>query len=206
LSTRSIYIVDDDDAVRLSLQSALSTLPNTLIWTFRSGDAFLERLEELDPGCVLLDYHMPGANGLEVLRRLEEAEGRFAAIILTAHGGISLAVQGMREGAADFLEKPFEFEALIESVQLAFARLEHASGRRARAREAEAKLKLLSPRELEVLNALVEGLPNKVIAHKLQISPRTVEIHRAKMMERLGARSLSDVLKIAFAAGLFPNE
>ncbi len=203
MSTRSIYIVEDDDAVRTSLQSVFSTLPNTLIWGFRSGDAFLERVEELSSGCVLLDYNMPGSNGVEVLRKLEGQIERFACIVLTGHGEVTVAVQAMKAGATDFLEKPCDFGALLGAVERAFSNLERTSSELARASAAAAKLKLLSARELDVLKGLIEGDSNKVIAHKLNISPRTVEIHRANMTEKLGARNLSDALRIAFAAGLF---
>lgn len=203
MSTRSIYIVEDDDAVRTSLQSVFSTLPNTLIWGFRSGDAFLERVDELSSGCVLLDYNMPGSNGVEVLRKLDGQIERFACIVLTGHGEVSVAVQAMKAGATDFLEKPCDFGALLGAVERAFSNLERTSSELARASAAAAKLKLLSARELDVLKGLVEGDSNKVIAHKLNISPRTVEIHRANMTEKLGARNLSDALRIAFAAGLF---
>ncbi len=203
MSTRSIYIVEDDDAVRTSLQSAFSTLPNTLIWGFRSGDAFLERVDELSSGCVLLDYNMPGSNGVEVLRKLDGQIERFAFIVLTGYGEVSVAVQAMKAGATDFLEKPCDFGTLMGAVERAFSNLERSNSELARTSAAAAKLKLLSARELDVLKGLIEGDSNKVIAHKLDISPRTVEIHRANMTEKLGARNLSDALRIAFAAGLF---
>ncbi len=203
MSTRSIYIVDDDDAVRTSLQSAFSTLPNTLIWGFRSGDAFLERVDELSSGCVLLDYNMPGSNGVEVLRKLDGQIEKFVFIVLTGYGEVSVAVQAMKAGATDFLEKPCDFGTLMGAVERAFANLERSNSEVARVNAAAAKLKLLSARELDVLKGLIEGDSNKVIAHKLNISPRTVEIHRANMTEKLGARNLSDALRIAFAAGLF---
>jgi len=200
LSPRTFYFAEDDPPVRLSLQSAFSTLPNTLVWGFRSGNAFLERADELGPGCVLLDYHMPGMNGVEVLKKLEGGKDKFAFIVLTGHGEVAVAVQAMKAGAKDFLEKPCDFPTLIETVEQALASLEESSSHSARVNEAAAKLNSLSPREMDVLQGLIGGDSNKVIAQNLGISPRTVEIHRAKVAEKLGARNLSDILKIAYAA------
>src|SRR3712207_3924103 len=114
MSPRTIYVVDDDDDVRLSLQSLLSVLPNTLVWGFRSGDAFLERAEELGPGVSLLDYHMPGSTGLDVLKAIHPYGPKFVAVVLTGHGEVSLAVEAMKSGALDFLEKPYEHDALLD--------------------------------------------------------------------------------------------
>ena len=205
MSTRSIYIVEDDDPVRLSLQSAFSTLPNTLVWGFNSGEAFLERADELSPGCVLLDYHMPGLNGIDVLKETEGGRDKFAFVVLTGHGEVAIAVQAMKAGAVDFLEKPCNFPILMQVVENAFSHLERNSSQAAERRAAENKLAALSARETEVLMGLIEGKSNKVIALALDISPRTVEIHRAKMAEKLDAKSLSDALKIAFAGGLLPS-
>ncbi len=201
---RNIYIVDDDDAVRASLQSLLATRPNLLIRSFRSGDAFLTEVTELDPGVLLLDVHMPGSSGIDVLRSLPD-QRQFAAIVLTGQGNITLAVEAMKAGALDFVEKPYEHLALLQMVDNAFSRLETSSADAARVDAAKAKLARLSGRETDVLKGLIDGHANKVIAHHLDISPRTVEIYRAHLMEKLEVRSLSEALRIAFAAGLYPS-
>jgi len=202
--TRTVYIVDDDDAVRASLHTLLSIRNDLLIRSYRSGDAFLQEVSDLDPGVVLLDFHMPGATGLDVLNALNK-NPKFVAIVLTGQGNVGLAVQAMKAGALDFVEKPYEAEVLMQLVDAAFARLEQGSEAAARVNAAEAKIAKLSPRETDVLKGLIEGRSNKIIAFELDISPRTVEIYRANLMEKLEVRSLSEALRIAFAAGLFPN-
>lgn len=201
---RTIYIVDDDDAVRASLHSLLSVQPGLIVRSFRSGDAFLEDVGDLDPGVLLLDFHMPGSTGLDVMKTLD-GSGKFVPIVLTGQGNVNLAVQAMKEGALDFIEKPYEAELLMQVIENAFSRLEHDSEASARVGQAEAKIAKLSPRETDVLKGLIEGRSNKIIAYELDISPRTVEIYRANLMEKLEVRSLSEALRIAFAAGLFPK-
>ena len=199
---KSIYLVDDDDAVRESLYELLLVYENTIIRGFRSGDEFLSELEDLDPGVVLLDLHMPGSSGMEVLN---EACGRseFSFVILTGQGDIQLAVRAMKKGASDFLEKPYEAEALLETVERSFSSLERDRRALVRTDAAKKKLDRLSRRERNVLEGLIAGKPNKVIAQDLEISPRTVEIYRANMMEKLDVNSLSEALRIAFRAGIF---
>lgn len=203
--TRTIYIVDDDDAVRASLHTLLSVRSDLVVRGYRSGDAFLEEAADLDPGVLLLDFHMPGATGLDVLQALDGTT-RFVPVVLTGQGNVGLAVQAMKAGALDFLEKPYEAEVLMQVIDNAFARLEENSEEAARLNAAEAKIAKLSPRETDVLKGLIEGRSNKIIAYELDISPRTVEIYRANLMEKLEVRSLSEALRIAFAAGLFPKD
>lgn len=203
--TRTIYIVDDDDAVRASLHSLLSVRADLVIRSYRSGDAFLAEARELDSGVLLLDFHMPGASGLDVLHSLNGGSS-FVPIILTGQGNVSLAVQAMKAGALDFIEKPYEADQLLSVVDNAFSRLEADSDAAARVDQAAAKIARLSPRETDVLKGLIEGRSNKVIAYELDISPRTVEIYRANLMEKLEVRSLSEALRVAFAAGLFPKD
>jgi two-component system, LuxR family, response regulator FixJ len=202
--SRTIYIVDDDDAVRASLHSLLSVHPDLIVRGFRSGDAFLQDVAELDPGVLLLDFHMPGSTGLDVLNALDGSP-RFVPIVLTGQGNVGLAVQAMKAGALDFVEKPYEAETLLQLIDNAFSRLEEDNEAAARVDAAEAKIAKLSPRETDVLKGLIEGRSNKIIAYDLDISPRTVEIYRANLMEKLEVRSLSEALRIAFAAGLFPK-
>ncbi|MEG3085962.1 response regulator transcription factor [Sphingomonas sp. PB4P5] len=203
--SRPIYLVDDDAAVRASLAALLSLQPGFAVRSFGSGDAFLAAAPALDPGVVLLDLHMPGANGIDVLCRIRAVDpGRFAAIIITGDGSITLAVQAMKAGAIDFIEKPYGAALLLTTVDDAFARLLEEDAAAARARAAQDRIAALSPRERDVLAGLIEGRGNKVIAHQLDISPRTVEIYRANLMTRLGVRSLPEALRVAFAAGMIP--
>ena len=200
---RNIYLIDDDDAVRASLHGLLSLRSDLVVRNFRSGDQFLERAPDLESGVLLLDYHMPGKNGLEVLEQLGSlSHARFPAIILTGEGNIDVAVQAMKAGALDFLEKPYKADALLEAIDKAFERMEHDSAGSAQIESARAKVDVLSPRERDVLTGLIEGRSNKVIAYNLAISPRTVEIYRANLMTKMGVRSLSEALRVAFAAGL----
>lgn len=200
---RNIYLVDDDDAVRASLHGLLSLRSDLVVRNFRSGDQFLERMPELESGVLLLDYHMPGKNGIEVLQQLgSPSPARFLTVILTGEGNIDIAVQAMKAGAFDFLEKPYKADALLEVIDKAFERVEHESAGSVQVEAARAKVAVLSPRERDVLTGLIEGRSNKIIAHDLAISPRTVEIYRANLMTKMGVRSLSEALRVAFAAGL----
>lgn len=197
---QSVYIVDDDQAVRQSLHGLLSERPNLVIRVFASGDSFLENIEASDGGILLLDYQMPGRNGMEVMRDLGDQRARFLTIMLTGQGDISLAVQAMKAGATDFLEKPYDPHHLLNLLDEAFARFSESSGIAERREQARVRIARLSPREHEVLMGLIEGRPNKVIAHQLDLSPRTVEIYRANMMEKLDVSSLSEALRLAYAA------
>lgn len=199
---RAIHVVDDDDAVRGSVQALLSVRPNLIVRGFSSGDAFLAAMDELDPGVVLLDFHMPGASGLDVLRALAPLSPRFAPIILTGQGHVQLSVQAMKAGALDFLEKPCEPGMLLETIDQIFGLFEENAAALARQEDARKRIGRLSPRETDVLKGLIDGLPNKIIAHELNLSPRTVEIYRANLMDKLEAKSLSEALRLAFAAGL----
>lgn len=202
---RSIYIIDDDEELRISLHRLLSLRSDLLIRSFASGDAFLAQSAELDPGVLLLDMNMPGSSGLDVLRAIKD-QPRYLAIILTGQGNIEVATKAMKAGAFDFLEKPYEYQSLTDVMEGAFSRLEQESAAAARIEGARARIGQLSARERDVLRGLIEGHANKVIAHDLAISPRTVEIYRANLMAKLKVRSLSEALKIAFAAGMFPDE
>jgi two-component system response regulator FixJ len=202
---RSIYIIDDDEELRISLHRLLSLRSDLLIRSFGSGDAFLSGMDELDPGVLLLDMNMPGSSGLDVLRSIK-GNSRYLAIILTGQGNIEVATKAMKAGAFDFLEKPYNYQTLTEVMEGAFEKLEQESAAAARVESAKQRVAQLSARETDVLKGLIEGHANKVIAHDLSISPRTVEIYRANLMAKLKVRSLPEALKIAFAAGLFPDD
>jgi two-component system response regulator FixJ len=177
-----------------------------LVKTYASGVEFLGVAKEAVTGCILLDVRMPEMDGLEVQQALKERGVPMPVIVMTGHGDVNLAVQAMKAGAVDFIEKPFEKSVLVSALEEGFARIEQAGRRHARAEEAKVRLEALTPREYDVLQGLVRGHPNKTIAYDLGISPRTVEIHRANLMGKLDVPSLSEALRIAFAAGLGDDE
>jgi two-component system response regulator FixJ len=196
---RLIHLVDDDEAIRRSAGFMLKT-SGYRVESYESGDALLRDAAKLERGCILLDIRMPGTDGLETQQALRERGVSLPVIIMTGHGDVTLAVQAMKAGAIDFIEKPFEKAVLLGAIDQAFDRLARSKAAAERARDAEVQLQALTPREREVLDGLAEGLPNKTIAYDLGISPRTVEIHRANLMTKLQVRSLSEALRIAFAA------
>ncbi|RZF65192.1 response regulator transcription factor [Sphingomonas populi] len=198
---KRVHIVDDEDAIRRSAGYMLKT-SGYAVETWQSGTAFLKEVRHVEYGCILLDVRMPDIDGLGVQRALAERGVTMPVVIMTGHGDIGIAVRAMKAGAVDFLEKPFEKAVLLAAIEDAFERIAATDGASARAAEAEIILGSLTTREREVLDGLAQGLPNKTIAYDLGISPRTVEVHRANVMTKLDVRSLSDALRIAFAAGL----
>jgi two-component system response regulator FixJ len=172
------------------------------VTTFGSGTDFLKEARDLEPGCVLLDIRMPEMDGLEVQRRMNDRGIEHPVIMLTGHGDITTAVEAMKCGAVDFLEKPFEKAQLVSALNAAFSRLHDRDAAHASREEAKLRIAVLTPREQDVLRGLVRGHPNKTIAYDLGISPRTVEVHRANLMTKLDVQSLSDALRLAFSAGL----
>ncbi|SDC43562.1 two component transcriptional regulator, LuxR family [Sphingomonas sp. YR710] len=202
MTTRKlVHIIDDEDAIRRSASFMLKTSGYT-VETWSNGVAFLKEVRHVEEGCILLDVRMPEMDGLEVQQALNERGITMPVIVLTGHGDVTIAVRAMKGGAVDFLEKPFEKAVLLSAIEAAFGRLASAGSQAARAAEAEVVLGALTPRERDVLEGLAKGLPNKTIAYDLGISPRTVEVHRANLMSKLEVRSLSDALRIAFAAGM----
>lgn len=199
--SRTIHLVDDDEAVRRST-SFLLRAAGYVVKTYASGVEFLDAGKDIARGCVLLDVHMPEIDGFGVQKKLAERDMVLPVVVMTAHGDTITAVRAMKNGAVDFIEKPFHRGLLVETVEHAFTRLEQTSRRHVRAEAARARLQELTPRELQVLEGLARGHPNKTIAFDLGISPRTVEIHRANLMSKLSVASLSDALRTAFAAGL----
>ncbi len=198
---RLVHVIDDDDAARDSLAFLLGTARMD-VRTYESAVAFLSALPGITSGCVITDVRMPELSGVDLLRRLRELKVDLPVIVITGHGDIQLAVEAMKIGAVDFIEKPFDDEMLLASVKSALGRLERDAQQRAdHARLAE-KLESLSNREREVLDGLVTGKPNKIIAYDLGISPRTVEIYRANVMTKMNAGSLSDLVRMALLGGL----
>lgn len=198
---RMVHVVDDDESIRRAAGFALRTLGHAVsLW--EDGVAFLREAKSVPVGCILLDVRMPGMDGLAVQRELTARGIAMPVIVLTGHGDIGLAVEAMRGGAVDFLEKPFEKAHLMRALDAGFHRLDRRQDELASTREATLRVAALTPREREVLRGLAIGHPNKTIAYDLGISPRTVEVHRANVMEKLNVHSLADALRIAFAARL----
>lgn len=196
---RLVHIVDDDDAVRRSVAFMLKH-SGYAVETYGSGTEFLKQARDAGRGCVLLDVRMPEMDGLEIQREMASRGIDMPVVILTGHGDVGIAVKAMRAGAVNFIEKPYEKEALLLAIEEAYERLDRKHDKDMKASEAKIRLASLTGRERDVLNGLVAGFPNKTIAYDLGISPRTVEIYRANMMEKLRARSLSEALRIAFIA------
>ena len=197
---RIVHVVDDDAEVRRSLERLLDSAGLRAL-SYESPFAFLDAAAGLSAGCVLLDVRMPGMDGLELQARLDKLEVALPVIVMTGQGDVQTAVRAMKAGAVDFIEKPFNDESLLNAIETALAR----AGRPDRAHEAgEATQRIaeLTPRERQVLDALVAGHQNKVIAHDLGISVRTVEVHRARMMERLGVRQLAEAIRLSVMAGM----
>lgn len=201
MSEFPIYLIDDDDGVRRSVGFMLKT-SQLDVQVFADGTAFLKEVKHLDPGCVLLDVRMPGMDGLEVQAELRERGIAYPVVVMTGHGDVDVAVKAMKAGAVDFIEKPFDKQVVLEAVEEGFSRLDRSTEVSQRRKEASLRLNALTPREYEVLEGLVKGHPNKTIGYDLGISARTVEIHRANVMKKLEVFNLSDLLRIAFAAGV----
>ena len=196
-----VHVIDDDDAVRESLQFLLNTA-RLSVRTYDSATAFLSSLPKIDFGCIVTDVRMPELSGVDLLRRLKELKVGMPVIVITGHGDVQLAVEAMKIGAADFIEKPFDDERLLTAVRLALGRWEKDSQEDADRAGLLDKLATLSGREREVLEGLVAGKPNKIIAFDLGISPRTVEIYRSNVMTKMNAASLSELVRMALLSGL----
>jgi len=193
-----VYVVDDDEQMRRLLTRQLQTHYDVMC--FATARHFLDVASALGSGCLILDVHMPEINGLDVLRNLAENRSRFPTIMITGQGEVSIAVQAMKAGAIDFVEKPFSRDAILDSIRLANTT---ATAEDYEVSElAKTRLARLSARELQVLSGLVAGLPNKTIAYDLGLSPRTVEVHRAKVMRKMQVVSLSALVRSALAAGV----
>lgn len=201
----TVHVIDDDDAVRDSLTFLLASagIPSE---THESATAFLASYPRPDIGCIVTDIRMPEVSGLELLRRVRETNPRLPVIVITGHGDVPLAVEAMKLGAADFLEKPFDDETLIGAVRIALDVNRQQEEEAARIAELTSRLTSLSAREREVLDGLVAGQPNKTIAFDLGISPRTVEVYRANVMTKMQAATLSELVRMALLTGALPND
>ena len=195
-----VHVVDDDDAMRDSLAFLLDCA-GLEVRTYESALAFLDHIAGMERGCIVTDVRMPGMSGLELVQRLNEQGVKDPVIVITGHGDVPLAVQAMKAGVSDFIEKPFADDQLLGAIRTALAR---GSGQRQEEEEKSriaGRLASLSQREREVLEGLVDGKPNKVIAFDLGISARTVEIYRANLMTKMQAGSLSELVRMALLAG-----
>ena len=196
-----VYVIDDDEAMRDSLnfllESARFNVP-----LFETALKFLDVLPSLEFGCVVSDVRMPGMDGIELLKRMKAGRSNFPIVIMTGHGDIPLAVEAMKLGAIDFLEKPFEDDRLIGMIEAAIRQAEPAAKSEAVIHDIAARIATLSPRERQVMNGLIAGLSNKLIARDYDISPRTIEVYRANVMTKMQANSLSELVRLAMRAGL----
>ncbi|MEM9358892.1 MAG: response regulator [Pseudomonadota bacterium] len=193
-----IVIVDDDDAVRDSLKVLLEA-EDYQIATYADAKTFLGvSLEQVQ--CILLDVRLPDGDGLDILQQLVDRGIEARTIIMTGHGDVPMAVKAMRIGASDFIEKPFEPDDMLQAIERAVSQFQKDSQTNNARAQAHERLSRLTPRETEVMQQLVLGRPNKIIAYELNLSPRTVEVHRARVMEKTEAKSLSDLVRLAITA------
>ena len=196
----NVYVIDDDDAMRDSLDFLLGSA-DFHVTLFGSADHFLDTLPNADFGCVVSDIRMPGIDGIELLKRLKASRSAFPVLIMTGHGDVPLAVEAMKLGAADFLEKPFEDERLIGMIDVALKEAESGARSEGVTLDIAARIESLTPRERQVMGGLIAGLSNKLIAREYDISPRTIEVYRANVMTKMQAGSLSELVRLAMRAG-----
>ena len=201
-----VYIIDDDPAMRDSLDFLLGSAGFS-VRLFDSAQVFLSELPKLETGCVVTDIRMPGMDGMELLRQLNGTSGvrKLPVIVMTGHGDVPLAVEAMKLGALDFLEKPFEDDRLIGMIETALSQNDGGSKSEAVTAEMATRVASLTQRERQVMQGLVSGQSNKVIAREYDISPRTVEVYRANVMTKMQAGSLSELVRFAIRAGVFED-
>jgi two-component system response regulator FixJ len=195
-----VYVIDDDEAMRDSLNFLLDS-SGFDVTLFENAEVFLSRLPTLAFGCIVSDVRMPGIDGIELLKRMKAAGSSFPILVMTGHGDVPLAVEAMKLGAVDFLEKPFEDERLVAMIETAIQQAEPAAKTEAVTQDILARVASLSPRERQVMDGLMAGLSNKLIAREYDISPRTIEVYRANVMTKMGANSLSELVRLAMRAG-----
>jgi len=195
-----VHLIDDDEGVRRALAYLLGAA-GLAVRVYESASAFLEKCEDFQSGCVVSDVRMPGIDGVELLRQLQQKRARMPVVIMTGHADVPLAVAAMKGGAVDFIEKPFPDDVLLVAIQAAFER-DRSTGRpAAEVAQIESRLASLTGREKEVLDGLLAGYPNKTIAYDLGLSPRTVEVHRANVMMKMGASSLAELVRMTLVVG-----
>jgi two-component system response regulator FixJ len=199
-----VYVIDDDAAMRDSLNFLLDS-SGFGVTLFDDALAFLDALPGLTFGCVVSDVRMPGLDGIELLKRMKAQQSPLPILIMTGHGDVPLAVEAMKLGAVDFLEKPFEDDRLITMIESAIRRAEPAAKNEAIAQDVAARVASLSPRERQVMEGLIAGLSNKLIAREYDISPRTIEVYRANVMTKMQASSLSELVRLAMRAGMLKD-
>ena len=192
-----VHLIDDDEAVRRALAFLLGTA-GLAVKVYESATLFLEKFDDSQTGCIVTDVRMPGMDGIQLLRRLNESKTKLPVIVMTGHADVPLAVEAMKCGAVDFIEKPFSDDVLLAAIQSALA---SHSGSAGDLEQVRARIASLTPREKEVLDGLLAGHPNKTIAFDLGLSPRTVEVHRANVMTKMAASSLSELVRMALSAG-----
>jgi two-component system response regulator FixJ len=196
-----VYVIDDDEAMRDSLNFLLDSADFN-VTLFETAVKFLDSLPSLEFGCVVSDVRMPGLDGIELLKRMKAGHSTFPIVIMTGHGDIPLAVEALKLGAVDFLEKPFEDDRLIGMIEAAIRQAETAAKSEAVKLDIAARIATLSPRERQVMEGLIAGLSNKLIARDYDISPRTIEVYRANVMTKMQANSVSELVRLAMRAGL----
>lgn len=204
MSSAVVHLIDDDVDIRQSL-SFMLTSAGFAVRVYASASAFLEVTPTLQPGCIVSDVRMPGVDGIELLDRLKALRIELPVIIMTGHADVPLAVKAMKQGAFEFIEKPFDGATMISAIQLAVDRHSKMGDRESEVTQILDKIKLLSGREREVLAGLVTGLPNKTIAYDLHLSSRTVEVHRAHVMNKMGALNLPALVRMALMGGLLAS-
>jgi two-component system, LuxR family, response regulator FixJ len=197
----NVYIIDDDEAMRDSLSFLLDSAGYS-VTLFETATSFLEALTRLEFGCIVSDVRMPGIDGIELLKRMKAAGSKFPILIMTGHGDVPLAVEAMKLGAVDFLEKPFEDDRLVAMIEGAIRQADTSARTEAMTQDITARIASLSPRERQVMGGLIAGLSNKLIAREYDISPRTIEVYRANVMTKMQANSLSELVRLAMRAGL----
>ena len=195
----TVFIVDDDPAIRFGMQALMDSV-NLVHEIYPSGDEFLESVDDHRPGCLVLDIRMPGLGGLELQEELLKRGNTLPIIFITGHGDVPMAVEAMQKGAVDFIQKPFRDQDLLDRIREALKTDQERREEQEKHAEVEHRLARLTNREREVFDLVVTGKPNKVIAYELGVSQRTVEIHRARVMEKMQARSLADLVKMHMTA------